>query len=409
MSTNYVTQPIAPVADGSPPTTQGIANLSGGTSPDSLATEKGRFWSDIDEGAGYLDTTRMWLFRDRIRVGLATEIGTTGAMGFTSGIPGFTNDTDGAAWGLRSSDVTVFSSRGTMALTAYTRVSDSQASVYSVPIAVSGFVIADSTDKPNAWCFYADLQVDAAASGGQFYGMELALKNKGADYTSNPYQLTFGVHGIWLPAGGDNTYGGSAANPNNTAIVVNSNASTWNRGIVFAADGITGTDGTTGTGVAIEMAKGHGIRWLQPDQSNGVTIRSDLGSADPEASILFSGSTVNVTGDSGKSTVRFTQVTSQVNYARITASITANNPILSADGDDTNISMIVRGKGSGGVLVQDGGSTTRFQCNTTGIGFFAATPVAKPSVTGSRGGNAALASLLTALSSLGLVTDSSSA
>ncbi len=47
--------------------------------------------------------------------------------------------------------------------------------------------------------------------------------------------------------------------------------------------------------------------------------------------------------------------------------------------------------------------------NTTGLGFFAATPVAKPTVTGSRGGNAALASALTALASLGLLTDSSSA
>jgi hypothetical protein len=42
------------------------------------------------------------------------------------------------------------------------------------------------------------------------------------------------------------------------------------------------------------------------------------------------------------------------------------------------------------------------------LGFFNTAPVVKPTVTGSRGGNAALASLLTALSSLGLLTDSSS-
>jgi hypothetical protein len=53
-------------------------------------------------------------------------------------------------------------------------------------------------------------------------------------------------------------------------------------------------------------------------------------------------------------------------------------------------------------------STIRVHANSTGLGFFAATPVAKPTVTGSRGGNAALASLLTALANLGLVTDSSS-
>ncbi len=44
----------------------------------------------------------------------------------------------------------------------------------------------------------------------------------------------------------------------------------------------------------------------------------------------------------------------------------------------------------------------------TGIGFYGAPAAAKPTVTGSRGGNAALASLLTALANLGLITDGSS-
>ena len=42
------------------------------------------------------------------------------------------------------------------------------------------------------------------------------------------------------------------------------------------------------------------------------------------------------------------------------------------------------------------------------IGFYGGSVAVKPTVTGSRGGNAALASLLTALSGLGLLTDSSS-
>lgn len=43
------------------------------------------------------------------------------------------------------------------------------------------------------------------------------------------------------------------------------------------------------------------------------------------------------------------------------------------------------------------------------IGFYNATPIVKPAITGSRGGNAALASLLTTLATMGLITDSSSA
>jgi hypothetical protein len=47
--------------------------------------------------------------------------------------------------------------------------------------------------------------------------------------------------------------------------------------------------------------------------------------------------------------------------------------------------------------------------NCTHMGFFNTAPVAKPTVTGSRGGNAALASLLTALANLGLITNNTSA
>lgn len=49
-----------------------------------------------------------------------------------------------------------------------------------------------------------------------------------------------------------------------------------------------------------------------------------------------------------------------------------------------------------------------FATVATKLGFRNSTPITKPTVTGSRGGNAALASLLTALANQGLITDSSS-
>ncbi len=56
-----------------------------------------------------------------------------------------------------------------------------------------------------------------------------------------------------------------------------------------------------------------------------------------------------------------------------------------------------------------GTPTVRVRASDTGLGFFGSTPVAKPTITGSRAGNAALASLLTAGANLGLWTDSTSA
>lgn len=81
--------------------------------------------------------------------------------------------------------------------------------------------------------------------------------------------------------------------------------------------------------------------------------------------------------------------------------------IVTMETDDSS-SFKATASTAGGRLKSVSG-TSQVRWNNTGLGFFGGTPVAKPSVTGSRGGNAALASLLTQLAALGLITDSSSA
>jgi hypothetical protein len=68
-------------------------------------------------------------------------------------------------------------------------------------------------------------------------------------------------------------------------------------------------------------------------------------------------------------------------------------------GTTSDVALIGRG---GNIIISgtDNGGPAK-------IGFYATSPITKPTVTGSRGANAALASLLTALSNLGLLTDSS--
>jgi hypothetical protein len=56
-----------------------------------------------------------------------------------------------------------------------------------------------------------------------------------------------------------------------------------------------------------------------------------------------------------------------------------------------------------------GGGNIRIEANATGLGFFTQPPVARPTVSGSRGGNAALADLCSELANLGLIIDSTSA
>lgn len=58
-----------------------------------------------------------------------------------------------------------------------------------------------------------------------------------------------------------------------------------------------------------------------------------------------------------------------------------NAPYIKAGGADTNCSVAVEGKGTGGFIVRDGAAAKKIECNTTGLGFFAATPVARQTLT----------------------------
>jgi hypothetical protein len=82
-------------------------------------------------------------------------------------------------------------------------------------------------------------------------------------------------------------------------------------------------------------------------------------------------------------------------------------PFITARGAAADINLVARSKGAG-TLIVGGGTTNQLQISDTGIGFYGTTPQAKPTITGSRGGNVALTNLLTALSVRGLITDSTS-
>lgn len=79
----------------------------------------------------------------------------------------------------------------------------------------------------------------------------------------------------------------------------------------------------------------------------------------------------------------------------------------------TDYNLIIRGY-FGNVVQQDSagtailGNSSEVKVNSGGIAFYGGTPTSKQTVSGSRGGNAALQSLLTALATIGLITDSSS-
>lgn len=171
---------------------------------------------------------------------------------------------------------------------------------------------------------------------------------------------------------------------------------------IFSAMACTGT---TSTGGALSLRSGNGTT-VAGDVTiiNGVSTNTTFSST----SVTFTMQTVQFTANqtncifkqADNTTNSATAATLTVRAANATGTTSTGGDLIVASGTGTT---------ANGSVKINSGSTTRIQANGTGLGFFNATPIAKPTVTGAKGGNAALASLLTQLVSLGLITDSSTA
>lgn len=129
------------------------------------------------------------------------------------------------------------------------------------------------------------------------------------------------------------------------------------------------------------------------DASGNLNVASASGSMDFTAA---GGSVAFIANDlytAGASKVQFNAGGDTV----LVLDSSVNPETITLDSDLSNTEIFI-GKSTGLVIKVGGPSAS--------IGFFNATPITKPTVTGSKGGNVALASLLTQLAALGLVTDS---
>jgi len=120
------------------------------------------------------------------------------------------------------------------------------------------------------------------------------------------------------------------------------------------------------------------------------------------AGIIDSGTTAALTAISAGINIVGVVGSSAGNLAEITAAETGAT-VLIASNAGTTIETNV----SGSTIIQSGAPAKLLEATFDGkLGFFAATPIAKPTITGSQNANPAIASLLTNLASEGLITDS---
>lgn len=372
---------------------------------------RGRSTSSIPTGSN------IWRFSDRAFFGYAasafagdqhvTSDGGNSWCGNTS-VPSYVAKNAGVLFMSGLGDTTVPARNQPYGFVSCTRSSDLGG---AGPISFASATVADAAGI-TCWGGIQELQRESGA--GNLYGWEIAAKNKGqGTNVATPNTLAAGgpsgVYGIWLHAAGHEDFGGVPVPCTAGIAFVSSTGPTitgsWNSGIVFASDAIT-------NGEAVAMSSqptfgaSHRVNWYNQAGNIVFAVTSSATDADPwtldriNTGLQISQSSVTV--------ALFQTVASGVNYLGVTPGPTTAGPLLSALGTDTNISGRLRGKGTGGWIFQDGAAATKFQYNTTGAGFFGTTPIAKPTVSGAKGGNVALSSLVTQLANLGLIIDGTS-
>lgn len=112
-------------------------------------------------------------------------------------------------------------------------------------------------------------------------------------------------------------------------------------------------------------------------------------------SIFFSGSTANL------SAIQLGRAAAE---SQVVVANAANLVFTGVAAGDTVIQQV-----AGKLHIGVASGAAEIRVGDSQLGFYGTAPVAKPTVTGAKGSNAALASLLTALASMGLLTDSSTA
>lgn len=207
------------------------------------------------------------------------------------------------------------------------------------------------------------------------------------------------------------------------------NATTQNLIINCDVLGDVGSVGAASVGIRVRSGGSGSIVVGGNMEACGIGIRHENGSQSMSVhGTRFEGNTSDVTCDGGSPAVSYfgcqlsiiTDNTGDYRNSFIGCVNGSNQPVGTRLGGPNlfgafaTTDIPLRGVGALGqsvaiLQVENSSLVQKFQVGPSGeIGFFGTSMIAKQTVTGSRGGNVALASLLTALAAYGLIVDSSS-
>jgi hypothetical protein len=218
---------------------------------------------------------------------------------------------------------------------------------YMTPIGMSAFAISDTLDGSGTWASYFHYHRHAGAGTG--FAGEVNVKNMGSDIVNDSYNhMPAGSNiGWWMAAGGDAAIA-VPANPSTAAIVIGSNGTTWNKGIVFESDGLTAD--VSGYMVAVSLAQKQLVKgWVSAGVA-GANIRSEVSDgARPSQYVFVNDGHQFITRSSLAFLVSNQAGGEPANYIRADAVAASSAVALNALGTDTNIDFMLTPKGSGTV------------------------------------------------------------
>ena len=256
--------------------------------------------------------------------------------------------------------MSVLSINGQFGFVAGTRTSDNPTPNSNNTIGISSFAINDNTTvQNNVWAFYGEARRLAGTGMANLtMSCELDVSNQGAYVAAGPYgQMPGGTIALQLGSGcGIATLPGTQ--DTTAAISIQGNPTKFSAGIVFAANAIHGTDGTTGTGDAIAFAKGHSIVWSEPSGNQTSAISCNVTSFANATDVVFqdAGFTVSQTSN-GIPLLIVAPVANAANWVSINAAPVGGKVGVIAGGADTTIDLVLHAKGAAGALDLSGPQT----------------------------------------------------
>lgn len=292
------------------------------------------FWANVGAGAN------IWRLRDRLLVG--------GATVNDGNLPAIVSDwlEQERQYTTQNSQIAVLSTIGQIAFLSGSRTSDSNLAGSMGCIGGNFWGVNDNSVQIQT-AYAAYFEARRKPGTGITHAIEMDIVNEGDVVPLTSYSMVPGniTPGLWIASGGEV----AGANSASVAIGILNNGANFVKGIVFHSTSIVGTDGVNGAGVAVEFAKGHTMQWLTPSGVQGAAIGSDVSNGAKNQRLLFSDIGLLFRNSADLNLFRFGISSEHVNGFDFLPGATGVQPVLYANGTDTNVDLALQAKGAGTV------------------------------------------------------------